>query len=392
MLIFENNSPIIAMRATRVKMFPTNPNRKPSPACLQWLADTLGTNDLEVLSLPEHAHKNKHHFTVIDPHTEKTHLLVETLDDHESTLKFSSTAKILRQNGICVPQIHHQKITTKHCWMIMTHFGNETMLNWLSKPHNQNHKEQLLDHCLEEIDGFQKVKTNYPVPNYDHTDMLADIHLCDKHFFSQLLETTMNDQERAYWAYCKQIIIEEIKTIPKSLVHFDFHSANIMLLPKKTLGILDFQDMKIGPINYDLASLLTDHYVHHDDLTIKSCIKKFYKNTIESRYKNQLSEQQMIKLTHIVAIQRHLKNIGIFSRLFFNHKEHYIKHIPGMMHRLKYLCRDHQHINKLPDILWSPQRKNRFIEGIVKHCKTKGVAQLDDILSTVHVKKFDEIK
>ena len=137
--------------------------------------------------------------------------------------------------------------------------------------------------------------------------------------------------------------------------------------------------MQIGPINYDLASLLTDHYYHHPISEIEMYIRMFYDQHLDNAFKTTYTEQDFLKITHWVAIQRHLKNIGIFSRLFFNRKKHYIKYIPGMMHRLRQLCQPYDQLNEIPDLFGlQPNRKplRASLGGLTKMNKEKSTTQI----------------
>ncbi len=341
-------------------MFPTTKNRTPSPECEQWAKTCLTTDYIDIKPLPEHAHHNKFYFTVTVPGNQKQYLLVETHNDMASSLKFSTTAKILRQKNIHTPNVYHQKISQQKSWMIMTHFGNMSMLDWLQQNQNKKQKDILMRHCLDEIGKFQKQKLDYPTHTYHAKTIRSDIERSDTYYLQQFLGIDLNATQKANYAFAKTFLVDQIEKIPLAPMHFDFHSANIMLLPKRTLGILDFQDMQIGPINYDLASLLTDHYYHHPISEIDMYVRMFYDQHLDNAFKATYTEEDFLKMTHWVAIQRHLKNIGIFSKLFFNRKKHYIKHIPGMMHRLRQLCQPYDQLTEIPDLFWSETQQEVF--------------------------------
>ena len=63
------------------------------------------------------------------------------------------------------------------------------------------------------------------------------------------------------------------------IVHRDFHSRNLMVLPETLTpdgqpGILDFQDAVVGPLSYDLVSLLRDAYVVWDEAENRLHVQK----------------------------------------------------------------------------------------------------------------------
>lgn len=333
-------------------MFPIHQKRTPTDACIRWTQECLGS-DLKISAMAEHAHQNKYHFSVSCQKTKQRFLLVETHNDISSSLKFASITKILRKNSIHTPQVHHQKISQQTCWMIVDHFGDETMLDWLNQHPTEKQQEVVIHHCLHVIQKFQKQKIDYPIPTYNTEKVREDMQRCEIDYLQNLLKKSLSLREKAYLAHIKTYISEQIAKIPVAPMHFDFHSANIMMLAKKTLGILDFQDIKIGPINYDLASLLTDHYHHHPHLKISHTIQKFYDEFVSNEHQSQISAQLFTEMTQLVAIQRHLKNIGIFAKLYLTGKKHYLNHIPGMMRRLQQLCLQNESLNQLPNIIWS---------------------------------------
>ncbi len=90
-------------------------------------------------------------------------------------------------------------------------------------------------------------------------------------------------------------------------------------------GVLDYQDAQIGPITYDLVSLLKDCYISWDQKIINSMIKTFYQRNST----NNVSLDEFEYWFDITGLQRHLKAIGIFSRLFYRDgKENYLNDIP----------------------------------------------------------------
>ena len=349
-------------------MFPTNQDLKPSNACMNWVNQCLKSENVCAYPLPEHAHQKKHYFTIIENSNDTKMLLVEASGDISALIQFITLSKILHGNGIHTPEIYHQQIQKNCCWILMSHFGHETLLDWLVSHKEPPKKSILMTHCLQEIKNFQAQTINYPAPHYQPEDILRDMELTEHFFLGRLLETTPSDTAKVRLSHAKMHIIDIFQKLPQRWMHFDFHSANIMLLPQRTLGILDFQDLKIGPINYDLMSLLTDHYYAHPTEEIDCYIQKFYRNCLDEKTRMTLDADTFHEACMVVAIQRHLKNIGIFSRLFFNNKSHYLQHIPKMMIQLKSLCQRTRNLDKLPEAIWSEQHADLLRSRMDEAC------------------------
>ena len=115
-------------------------------------------------------------------------------------------------------------------------------------------------------------------------------------------------------------------------MHRDYHAQNLMKVGKK-IGVIDSQDALIGNPAYDLVSLI-------DDVRIKTSIK--LKNQIYSYYLKKTSKiyrinsQKFLEDFNILSVQRSLKIIGIFSRLFKrDKKKQYLTLIPYTWRLLK---------------------------------------------------------
>ena len=93
----------------------------------------------------------------------------------------------------------------------------------------------------------------------------------------------------------------------------------------KACGLIDFQDAVIGPSSYDLVSLLEDARRDVDPNISANMYTKFIKKLSKKEEKNFSKEYK------ILAVNRHLKVIGIFSRLYIrDRKKSYLKHIPRL--------------------------------------------------------------
>jgi len=108
-------------------------------------------------------------------------------------------------------------------------------------------------------------------------------------------------------------------------VHRDYHVSNLMKVGRK-IGVIDSQDALIGSPAYDLVSLI-------DDVRIKTSIKlkkQIYGYYLTKNLKiRKLNSLKFLEDFNILSVQRSLKIIGIFSRLFKRDKKNkYLKLIP----------------------------------------------------------------
>lgn len=114
--------------------------------------------------------------------------------------------------------------------------------------------------------------------------------------------------------------------VPNSLLLRDFFSGNLMWLASRrgarSYGIIDFQDAGVGPITYDLASLIDDARRDIPPHIVEGCVEKFVSNLPNL-------DRSLIELSIcVLAAVRHVRVIAIFTRLSRQGRKDYIRHLP----------------------------------------------------------------
>ena len=139
-----------------------------------------------------------------------------------------------------------------------------------------------------------------------------------------------------------------LREIPQTFVHRDFHSRNLLVTDTNNPGIIDYQDAVIGPITYDLVSLLKDCYVTWDDGLIEDLLESFF-TRIKSNSINNISDFRY--WFDMTGLQRHIKAIGIFSRLNYRDNKHnYLQDIPRTYLYIEKTLKKYKDLSNLNEI------------------------------------------
>jgi len=163
---------------------------------------------------------------------------------------------------------------------------------------------------LQDFDNFYKQENN----------LFMDWFL-NKHLNTEL-DAATSEQINTEFNKMNDIL----KLIPKTFVHRDYHSRNLLITDLNNPGIIDYQDAVIGPVTYDLVSLLKDCYVTWNDGLVEDMLESFF-NRMKSNAINNISDFRY--WFEITGLQRHIKAIGIFSRLNYRDgKSGYLHDIP----------------------------------------------------------------
>ena len=102
-----------------------------------------------------------------------------------------------------------------------------------------------------------------------------------------------------------------------------------MLTKEKNPGVIDFQDAVVGPITYDLVSLLKDCYIKWTKNEIKGWFNFYLDELALHDSKLDLDREQFQRWFDLMGVQRHLKASGIFARLSHRDEKHgFLKDIP----------------------------------------------------------------
>jgi aminoglycoside/choline kinase family phosphotransferase len=96
---------------------------------------------------------------------------------------------------------------------------------------------------------------------YDDAVLQRELELMPEWFAVQHLDLVLTEEDRGVLATAFKMLREEALAQPVAFVHRDYHSRNLMVLPAAGPGIIDFQDALVGPVCYDLVSLLKDCYI-----------------------------------------------------------------------------------------------------------------------------------
>jgi hypothetical protein len=252
----------------------------------------------------------------------------------ESCAQFIAVARKLRDAGLSAPEIIAQN--PDQGFLVLTDFGGSDYLSQL----NPETEGSLYGDALAALLRMQTRIDAADLPPYDEALLHREMDLFHDWFLGKLLGISLDPGQQETWQSIKQVLVENALVQPQVFVHRDYHSRNLMKLETGNPGILDFQDAVKGPITYDLVSLLRDCYIDWAPIRVDQLALGYY----EFARANDLVDvkaAQFIRWFNLMGIQRHLKAIGIFSRLKLRDgKSGYLKDIPRTLEYLRQVSAD----------------------------------------------------
>jgi len=256
--------------------------------------------------------------------TSKYHqyIAVDSPPEKESNDSFVNITHLLEAEGLPVPHIHYSSLDFG--FFLLSDLGDELLLNIL----NENNADELYSKALNALTIIQQTPA-ISLPLYDEQLLLQEMELFREWYLTKHLSLQLTDGENLILRDTFKSLANSALQQPQVFVHRDFHSRNLMKIEGKHPGIIDYQDAVLGPITYDLVSLLRDCYIKWPSEKVMEFTLSFFKNITDTGAVSNLEEKTFIKWFDLMGIQRHLKAIGIFSRLNIrDQKPNYLDDIP----------------------------------------------------------------
>jgi N-acetylmuramate 1-kinase len=167
------------------------------------------------------------------------------------------------------------------------------------------------------------------LPSYSAEKLMAEMQLFEDWYVGRHMGSSLTDDEKHQLNKLMQWLTQSALAQPQVMVHRDYHSRNLMLTTERNPGIIDFQDAVIGPISYDLVSLLRDAYIYWDEAQQLDWAIRYWQDARSGGLPIAEDFADFWRDFELMGLQRHLKVLGIFARLFHRDgKENYLKDLP----------------------------------------------------------------
>ncbi len=253
----------------------------------------------------------------------ETLLLMDAALEKSALAPFVDVTERLRHGGVSAPQILYAD--TDHGYLIIEDFGATHYLDVL----NTHNFQTLYDKAIDTIVQMQQCDAS-GLPLYDKNFLHVEMNLMREWYLEKHLQVTLNKDESERLEQMLDAISSVVLSQPQGVfVHRDYHSRNIMLAGER-IGIIDYQDAMNGGITYDLVSLLKDCYIAFDRNAIETLVLSF-----RDKKGLHVSDAEFLKWFDFTGMQRHIKVLGIFSRLYLRDgKAGYLDDIPLTRHYL----------------------------------------------------------
>jgi aminoglycoside/choline kinase family phosphotransferase len=243
-----------------------------------------------------------------------TRVVMDAPPDKEDVAPFLKVAALLAGCGVHVPQVHASD--SNRGLVLLEDLGSDPYLTRLRAGADAEPLyRDALDALLRiQVQGREAAGL---LPPYDRATLAREMALMPQWFCERHLQLTLDDADRAVLADSFEFLTVGALAQPRVLVHRDYHSRNLMVLPSGNPGVIDFQDALAGAVGYDLVSLLKDCYIDWPRARVEQWVSGYRARLAGERALAGSSEREFLRWFDLIGLQRHIKVLGIFARLWY---------------------------------------------------------------------------
>ena len=260
-----------------------------------WLSKTIGNNSFNIEELRQEASDRKYYRIKAD---NVSYVLADNFDKTDQSANFLYASKILKNSSVNVPEV--LAFSEDLRFLLLQDLGDKSL-----DTDNEYKDQKILEMALEQ---------------------LSKIYFSDQDVLRSATKESLLMQTNSFIDFCKEnkLSNDELKALENlrnNLVqnllnqqfiptHNDFERRNLMMF-EENLFVIDFQDLNMGPIGIDLASIMYEHSYEYPKALIDNLLEKHLKDNGLNASSAELKDMIMHALAH-----RSMRVVGTFNKYF----------------------------------------------------------------------------
>lgn len=258
--------------------------------------------------------------------------------DRPGETDFISILNFLQAIHLPVPELHHYD--AGRGLLLLQDCGDLTLESHLASADPGTVKSWYLK-AVEllasmQIDATRYIDVDCPAYHrqFDVDKLMWEMDFTLEHYIEGILQNPLKTSTRSTLRKHLSALCQTLARQTPWFTHRDYHSRNLMV-HNDGLVLLDFQDARMGPSQYDLVSLLRDSYLPLPDALVWELVDAFIQ-TIQEREKQTINREEFLRIFDLMSIQRNLKAIGTFAfQKKIKNNDRYIQYIDPTLEYLR---------------------------------------------------------
>jgi aminoglycoside/choline kinase family phosphotransferase len=273
-----------------------------------------------------------------------TYIVMDAPPEKEDVGPFIRVARSMAGMGLNVPIVLARD--EEQGFLLLSDLGSRQYLDELNAGQDVDrlYTDALAALVILQTKGESAARDLHP---YDHALLRREMELLPEWFLQWHLGRAVGPGDRAVLDRSFDALARAALEQPTAFVHRDYHSRNLLVCGGispavgagggdaaggRNPGILDFQDAVRGPITYDAVSLLKDCYIAWPEQRVRGWLSAYRGRLRDAGFTVPGDEADFVRWFDLMGLQRHIKVLGIFARLFYRDaKSGYIKDLPRVL-------------------------------------------------------------
>jgi aminoglycoside/choline kinase family phosphotransferase len=265
-----------------------------------------------------------------------SYVVMDAPPGKEDVRPYLKVSALLESLGAHVPHVHEADVARG--LLLLEDLGTTLYLERLEAGDDP---EPLYADALDALAAIQ-VRGRPLCPElvpYGRSELAREMALMPEWFLERHLSLALAAAERELLAGSCEFLIRAALAQPTVFVHRDYHARNLMVVGERNPGMIDFQDALCGPVGYDLVSLLKDCYIAWPRERVVGWVSAYRARLLAQGGAAGASEDEFLRWFDLIGVQRHIKVLGIFCRLWYRDgKPGYLPDLPRTLEYVREAC------------------------------------------------------
>jgi aminoglycoside/choline kinase family phosphotransferase len=275
-----------------------------------------------------------------------TRIAMDAPPDRENSRAFVQVAGLLREAGLNAPEVIAQDLARG--FLLVSDLGT---VSYLARLREAGDVDRLFGDATTALVRWQQASRPDVLPQYDRELLAREIELFPEWYVGRHLGVTLDAARRSTLDEVFRKVLAANLAEPRVFVHRDYMPRNLMVAEPNP-GILDFQDAVHGPISYDVACLYRDAFLSWDEERVLDGTIRYWEKARAAGLPVRADFGEFWKDVEWMAVQRHLKVLGIFARLCHRDgKKGYVEDTPRFVGYLRHAVSRYRELAPLGALL-----------------------------------------
>ena len=257
----------------------------------------------------------------------------------EDVRPFLNVSQLLDDGGVYVPR--RFEIDEARGFLLLGDMGSTTYLSALTTAQPLDPQPLFSDaiSTLVRLQQIDPARAKMPLGQYDAALLRREINLFPEWYLDRHIGVPRSDDQKNALERVYALLIASALGQPTVLVHRDYMPRNLMVTQERNPGVLDYQDAVVGPISYDVASLMRDAFLSWEEPLVIDWTARYWSQARKAGLPVREDFSEFYREMEWMGLQRHLKVLGIFARINYRDgKPKYLADTPRFVQYVRHVA------------------------------------------------------